>query len=43
MEHMTHNYVLGLIALVVSFVVLFYVPIAYLCFQAHKQQRNQNK
>jgi hypothetical protein len=42
MHHMTHNYMLGLIALVVSFVVLFYFPIAYLWFKNH-QQRNQNK
>jgi len=35
MPHMTHNYQLGLIALVISFIVCFYVIRA--------QQRNQNK
>ncbi|WP_417855673.1 hypothetical protein [Acinetobacter equi] len=43
MLHMTHNYMLGLAVLVISFVILFYVPIAYFCVHAHKQQRNQNK
>jgi heme/copper-type cytochrome/quinol oxidase subunit 2 len=42
MEHMTHNYVLGLIALVVSFIVLFYVPLTYFIIKFRKQ-RNQNK
>ena len=43
MEPMTPNYMLGLAALVISFVVLFYVPIAYFWIKFHKQQRNQNK
>ncbi|WP_171264733.1 hypothetical protein [Acinetobacter sp. ANC 4558] len=43
MMHMTHNYMLGLAALVISFVVLFYVPIAYFWIKVNKQQRNQNK
>jgi len=42
MPHMTHNYQLGLIALVVSFILTFYVPIAYFWFKAYKT-RNQNK
>ncbi|GAA5182423.1 hypothetical protein GCM10023345_08260 [Acinetobacter kookii] len=42
MLHMTHNYLLGLIALVVSFCFTFYVPIGYFWFKA-RQQRNQNK
>ena len=32
MLHMTHNYQLGLIALVGSFILTFYVPIAYFWF-----------
>jgi len=43
MPHMTHNYMLGLAVLLVSFVVLFYAPIAYFWVQAAKQQRKQNK
>ncbi|MEX5287887.1 hypothetical protein [Acinetobacter towneri] len=43
MPHMTHNYMLGLAVLLISFVVLFYAPIAYFWLQAVKQQRKQNK
>ncbi|ENV12890.1 MULTISPECIES: hypothetical protein [Acinetobacter] len=42
MPHMTHNYLLGLVALVVSFVLTFYLPIAYFWLKAHKS-RKQNK
>lgn len=41
METMTPNYMLGLAALVISFVVLFYVPIVYFCLKAHKKQGKQ--
>ena len=44
MEPMTPNYMLGLAALVISFAVLFYVPIAYFWIQSRKQyKRKQNK
>lgn len=43
METMTPNYMLGLATLMISFVVLFYVPIAYFYFHVRKQQRKQNK
>ncbi len=43
MPHMTHNYTLGLAVLLVSFVVLFYAPIAYFWVQSVKQKRKQNK
>lgn len=43
MPHMTHNYMLALAVLLISFVVLFYAPIAYFWVQAAKQQRKQNK
>ncbi len=42
MLHMTHNYLLGLVALVVSFTLTFYVPIGYFWLKAHKA-RKQNK
>jgi len=42
MPHMTHNYLLGLAALVVSFALTFYLPIAYFWLKAHKS-RKQNK
>ena len=43
MEPMTPNYMLGLAALVISFVVLFYVPVAYFWFKTRKQRkRKQN-
>ncbi|WP_347454188.1 hypothetical protein [Acinetobacter thermotolerans] len=42
MPPMTHNYMLGLVALVVSFVLTFYLPIAYFWMKAHKA-RKQNK
>ncbi len=41
MHHMTHNYMLGLIVLVASFIVLFYVPIGYACFKLRAQQSKQ--
>ena len=43
MMHMSHNYQLGLIALVVSFIVCFYVPLTYAWVKIRAQQRNQNK
>ena len=43
MLNMTHNYMLGLITLVVSFIVCFYLPITYAWFKIRKQQRKQNK
>ena len=43
MMHMTHNYMLGLIVLVVSFIVCFYLPVTYAWIKIRKQQRNQNK
>lgn len=44
MEHMTHNYMLGLATLVISFVILFYVPIGYFWVKAvQAKKRNQNK
>lgn len=43
MLHMTHNYMLGLVVLVLSFIV-FYIPMVY-AFVAirNQQQRKQNK
>ena len=43
MQHMTHNYMLGLAALVISFLVLFYIPLGYIWVKAREQKRNQNK
>jgi hypothetical protein len=43
MDEITPNYMLGLAALVISFVVLFYVPIAYFWVKYAKEKRNQNK
>ncbi|WP_265733361.1 MULTISPECIES: hypothetical protein [unclassified Acinetobacter] len=43
MLHMTHNYMLGLAVLVVSFILTFYVPIAYFWVKQGKKMRNQNK
>jgi len=44
MLHMTHNYMLGLATLVISFVVLFYMPIAYFWVKANQnKKRKQNK
>ena len=44
MEHMTHNYMLGLATLVISFVILFYLPIGYFWVKAvQAKKRNQNK
>ncbi len=40
MLHMTHNYMLGLAALVISFVFFFYMPIAYFWV---KQQTKQSE
>jgi len=34
---------LGLVALILSFVVTFYAPIAYFWFKVRQQQRKQNK
>ncbi|WP_257234948.1 hypothetical protein [Acinetobacter sp. 10FS3-1] len=42
MSPMTHNYMLGLAALLISFGITFYVPIAYFWFKV-RQQRKQNK
>ena len=39
MEPMTHNYMLGLAALMISFVVLFYIPVAYFFIQLRKQKK----
>ena len=38
MPHMTHNYLLGLVALVVSFIVCFYVPLTYAWVKIRAQQ-----
>ncbi|WP_162904012.1 hypothetical protein [Acinetobacter sp. WCHA55] len=44
MLHMTHNYMLGLATLVISFVVLFYMPIAYFWVKVNQaKKRKQNK
>ena len=43
MLHMTHNYLLGMIALVVSFIICLYMPLAYAWVKIREQQRNQNK
>ena len=44
MPDMTHNYMLGLIALVVSFIVCFYLPLTYAWITIRKQnKRKQNK
>ena len=43
METMTSNYMLGLAALIISFVVLFYVPTAYFFIKVRREKRNQNK
>ncbi|WOE30349.1 MULTISPECIES: hypothetical protein [unclassified Acinetobacter] len=43
MLHMTHNYMLGLAVLVISFAVLFYLPVGYFWIKFHKQKRKQNK
>ena len=43
MFHLSHNYELGIIALILAFLV-FYVPMAYAFFAIRKQQkRKQNK
>lgn len=42
MPHMTHNYMLGLAALLISFGITFYLPIAYFWLKV-RQQRKQNK
>lgn len=42
MPHMTHNYMLGLAALLISFGITFYLPIAYFWLKVC-QQRKQNK
>jgi hypothetical protein len=38
MEPITPNYMLGLAALIISFVVLFYVPLAYFLVKVRKQK-----
>ena len=43
MPHMTHNYMLGLVALLLSFAITFYAPIAYFWYKVRQQQRKQNK
>lgn len=43
MPHMTHNYMLGLIVLVLSFLFCFYVPVTYAWYKIRQQKRNQNK
>ena len=43
MDPITPNYMLGLAALVISFAVLFYVPVAYFWLKSTKAKRNQNK
>ncbi len=40
---MTTNYLFGLATLVVSFVVLFYVPIGYFWIKFYREKHNQNK
>ncbi len=42
MPHMTHNYMLGLAALLISFAITFYAPLAYFWFKL-RQQRKQIK
>ncbi|TCM67590.1 hypothetical protein EC844_108107 [Acinetobacter calcoaceticus] len=42
MQHMTHNYTLGLTVLVLAF-VFFYTPMVYAFLKIRKQQRKQNK
>jgi len=42
MPHMTHNYMLGLAALLISFGITFYLPMAYFWLKV-RQQRKQNK
>jgi hypothetical protein len=43
MLHMTHNYMLGLAVLVISFIVCCYVPLTYAFVKVRAQQRKQNK
>ena len=43
MEHMTYNYLLGLATLVISFVVLFYLPIGYFWVKAAKAKKRNEK
>ena len=42
MPHITHNYHLGLVVLIFSF-IFFYVPMVYAFLAIRKQQRKQNK
>ncbi|MCH7332111.1 preprotein translocase subunit YajC [Acinetobacter modestus] len=42
MLHITHNYQLGLVVLIFSF-IFFYVPMVYAFLAIRKQQRKQNK
>ncbi len=42
MFHLSHNYELGVIALILAFLV-FYIPVVYAFFAIRKQKRNQNK
>ncbi|WP_286206919.1 hypothetical protein [Acinetobacter sp. B51(2017)] len=39
MEPITPNYMLGLAALIISFVVLFYVPVAYFLIKVRKNKK----
>ncbi len=41
MEPMTPNYMLGLAALIISFVVLFYVPVAYFLIKVRNKKHRQ--
>ena len=42
MQHMTHNYMLGLAVLILSFIV-FYVPMVYAFLAIRKQQQRQDR
>ena len=42
MWHLSHNYILGLIVLICSF-VFFYIPMVYAFMAIRKQQRDQHK
>ncbi|WP_298145727.1 hypothetical protein [uncultured Acinetobacter sp.] len=39
METMTPNYMLGLAALIISFAILFYVPVAYFLLKVRKNKK----
>ena len=42
MFHLSRNYELGIIVLILAFLV-FYIPLVYAFFKIRKQQRKQNK